>query len=132
MSTETTEKLRPLLTDEEIADLSRARTILKQLGARCQKRAISRWVDGYIEDAVDPHDFGLIQAFSEQAESAVFGTIVRVRHHGQVDMTDEQLYNAAPEQDEVEGHRVLDTRLEEDWPTDRFQGESPTEHDWRL
>ena len=129
MNAETTEKQRPLLSDEDIAVLNRARTILKTLAEDCQSRAVDRLVTTG-DETPDAHDFGYIQGFAEEADMFVFKTMVRVRYHGHVAMSEEQIHNL--EADVVEGHPVLEDVGYVGDVVDPFQGESPTEHDRRL
>lgn len=140
MTTETTDTLRSLLTDEDIAVLNRARSVLADLARRTGERGTATIVDppAVASGAPDAEDYGYLRGYAEEAEDAVFKTIVRAHHHCKVPMTKEQIHNRAEET--VEGVRFAGwvRHPEADRPAyvgdgrEPFQGDSPGEHDHRL
>lgn len=149
MTAETTDRLAELLPAEDIAVLNRARSVLGGLMARAGAYGTDAIVDPppVLSGTPDARDYGIVQAYAERAEEALFQVLNRGRHHAKVDMTDDQLHNREP----VVRVRVIDTTTGADVSDqyvvgplrsaethcvgdgrEPFQGDSPGEHDWRL
>lgn len=140
MTTETTDMLRPLLTDDEVEAINRTRALLLNAADRAAARvlaAAARAEDGEVgTDGLEQNRATIVEEYAKIASDALSTFLIRAKVYGGVPVTDEQLshmrvrakYGSGAEPDnEPDG----DPDVEPDYGAGP-EPDGMTEHDWRL
>lgn len=89
---DTHRRVKPLLTDAEIATLNRARKLLSRYANDCSMAA---WdvPSGYVADGPNAADYGKVSALASVAEDMIFTVFNWSDSHHVREMTGDQLHN---------------------------------------
>lgn len=137
MTTETTEMLRPVLTDEDVATLNETRKILEAI----EKRALelgNAIVGRHVEErstwlslgTPTPISCGRVAEAADDAETALFNVLNLASSHRVTPLTDAQIHG--DEEAEEEAAETPEMLRDDVWDEPGPDLSSADEHDWRL
>ena len=126
MTTETTDMLRPLMTDEDIDSINETRTLLTGVARKASERVVAAGLDTDEDrDELAQNRATIVEEYAKLAEEALAVFLIRARIYGHVDITHWQLSNRDPDVD------LRDPDVEPDYGAAR-EPDGMTEHDSRL